>query len=501
LPVGSAVEEIQSGFACGRHNKDGKGIIHLRPMNVHGDGFIDLSDVRWVEVENGHRLRPGDVLFNNTNSPVWVGKTALVVEDKEFAFSNHMTRVRSGQALIPQFLAKQLNYLCVSGYFKLQCKKHVNQASISSKFLSESVPLRVAPLNEQKRIVRKIEALQTRSKKAKDALDQIPPLLEKFRQSVLAAAFRGDLTKEWREKNKDKIEPASVLLERIRVERRKKWEEEELKKFKAKGKVPKDDSWKSKYKEPEPVDTTGLPELPEGWVWARVQELSFVGTGLTPLRSEPRFWDKGTIPWIKSAATNQPEVSKAEEFVTDVALKETNLTIYPPGTLLVAMYGEGQTRGRCTELKIPATINQAMAALTFEGLTCQCRGWVKRYFQKNYEQIRFLSGGGVQPNLNVGKVNRLVLPLPPLAEQKVLIEMFEERELAARSIRELVREGIDSFSVFNQSILAKAFRGELVPQDPNDEPASVLLERIKAEREKNGATTKGEKRKMRRGGK
>ncbi len=95
----------------------------------------------------------------------------------------------------------------------------------------------------------------------------MPPLLEKLRQSILAAAFRGDLTKDWRAKHKD-VEPASKLLERIRVERRKKWEEAELAKMKAKGKAPKGDEWKAKYKEPEPVDATGLPELPEGWCWA-----------------------------------------------------------------------------------------------------------------------------------------------------------------------------------------------------------------------------------------
>ena len=92
----------------------------------------------------------------------------------------------------------------------------------------------------------------------------MPPLLEKLRQSILAAAFRGDLTKDWRAKHPD-VEPASKLLERIRVERRKKWEEAELAKMKAKGKAPRDDRWKGKYKEPEAVDATGLPGLPEGW--------------------------------------------------------------------------------------------------------------------------------------------------------------------------------------------------------------------------------------------
>ena len=134
------------------------------------------------------------------------------------------------------------------------------------KTLSQ-IPLSIASLPEQRRIVAKIEALQERSRKARAALEAIPPLLEQFRQSVLAAAFRGDLTADWRAQHPD-VEPASVLLDRIRAERRRRWEEAELAKMQAKGKMPKDEKWKERYKEPEPVDQTELPELPEGWWWA-----------------------------------------------------------------------------------------------------------------------------------------------------------------------------------------------------------------------------------------
>ncbi len=119
------------------------------------------------------------------------------------------------------------------------------------------MPVLVPPINEQKRIVAKLDALQARSEAAKEALDAIPPLLEKFRQSVLASAFRGDLTRKWREQNPD-VEPASELLARIRAERRRRWQEANPKK---------------QYVEPEPVDATGLPELPERWCWAPLEDL------------------------------------------------------------------------------------------------------------------------------------------------------------------------------------------------------------------------------------
>jgi len=127
--------------------------------------------------------------------------------------------------------------------------------------------LLVPPPDQRRRRVAKIEALTQRSRRARGSLQAIPPLIEKFRQSFLAAAFRGDLTAEWRKQNPD-VAPASKLLERIRIERRQKWEEAERAKMAAKGKKPKNDKWKAKHKEPEPVDTTGLSELPEGWAWA-----------------------------------------------------------------------------------------------------------------------------------------------------------------------------------------------------------------------------------------
>ena len=133
-------------------------------------------------------------------------------------------------------------------------------ASINQQQIA-SMPIPLPPLNEQRRIVSTIEQLTARSHKARAALEDVPKLIAQFRQSVLAAAFRGDLTADWREKNPD-IEPASELLERIKIDRRKRWEEAELEKMKAKGKEPNDDKWKEKYQEPDLPITSSLPEIP-----------------------------------------------------------------------------------------------------------------------------------------------------------------------------------------------------------------------------------------------
>ena len=152
LPVGWAEAtlaelgvEAQSGFPSGRHNKLGQGIPHLRPMNIDREGRIDLTDVKYVEDPRDLRLRPGDVLFNNTNSPPLVGKTAYLAVRGDFAFSNHMTRLRVPQSVDGRFLAIQLHFLWRKGVFRAMCSHHVNQASVTYKaLLSTQIALSAA---------------------------------------------------------------------------------------------------------------------------------------------------------------------------------------------------------------------------------------------------------------------------------------------------------------------------------------------------------------------
>jgi type I restriction enzyme S subunit len=170
----------------------------------------------------------------------------------------------------------------------------------------------------------------------------------------------------------------------------------------------------SKYKHPEASTVSDIRTLPEGWTKCSIEQLADVGTGATPLRSNQSYWNGGTIPWVTSGALNRRLVSEPTELVTVKALKETNLTIYPAETLLVAMYGEGKTRGKCAELQIEATTNQAIAALEFEEESAPCRPFVRTFLEKNYEEVRRQSSGGVQPNLNLGIIRAVVVPLPPI---------------------------------------------------------------------------------------
>jgi type I restriction enzyme S subunit len=284
-------------------------------------------------------------------------------------------------------------------------------------------------------------------------------------------------------------ETGAQLLERILKERRARWEAKQLAKYAAQGKTPPKD-WQKKYPEPVQPDTADLPQLPEGWVWATIDQLAAIGTGVTPLKSKSQYYDGGDIPWVTSGALNNEMVTEAIEYVTPLALKECRLEIYPAGTLLVAMYGEGKTRGKCSELAIPATINQAIAALVLEGTAIACRPYIKLFLLKSYDDMRNQASGGVQPNLNLRIVRSIAIPIPPLDEQQAITDTLSAQLEAAKDQGAAIELALKQSTAQRQNILRAAFSGQLVPQDPNDEPASRLLERIRAERAAHRKATK-----------
>ena len=285
---------------------------------------------------------------------------------------------------------------------------------------SYEIPL--APLPEQKRIADKLDSVLARVDACRDRLDRLPALLKRFRQSILAAATSGRLTEDWR-----------------------------------------------------------YPENADEWRNTDIQSVAKVGTGSTPLRSIANFYAESGTPWVTSAATSQEVVRDAEQFVTNDAIVAHRLKTYPVGTLLVAMYGEGKTRGQVTELGIPATINQACAAVVVDE-TLALKAFVKSALQANYLAMRELAEGGNQPNLNLSKIKEFPLALPPLPEQTEIVRRVEILFAFADRLEARLATARRQVGQLTPALLAKAFRGELVPQDPADEPAAELLKRLAAQR-------------------
>lgn len=233
-----------------------------------------------------------------------------------------------------------------------------------------------------------------------------------------------------------------------------------------------------------------MTELPESWCIMSIGDIAYVGTGATPKRGNPTYYDNGTIPWVTSAAVNDSEVSSAQEFVTETALHETNLTLYEPGTLLVAMYGEGKTRGKCAELRIWATTNQALAAIVLPPSAAAWRKWVQYALEYQYEETRKLASGGVQPNLNLGLIKRIEIPFAPERCQRRVIDTMESYFTRLDDTVATLERVDRNLKRYRASVLKAAVEGRLVPTEAalakqearSYEPASVLLERILTER-------------------
>ena len=217
------------------------------------------------------------------------------------------------------------------------------------------------------------------------------------------------------------------------------------------------------------------------WPIQRLEELARVGRGATPKRSEERYWAGGTIPWVTSGAVNDHSITSASELITEEALTETSVKLWPAGTVLVAMYGEGKTRGKAAVLEIESTCNQACAAIDYDRERVD-GSYLLAYLNSRYEASRSLASGGVQPNLSLGVIKSMEIPIPNMKIQRNIALQAQDIAHQSDLITKACTMARQRIAALRRSILITAFSGQLVPQDPDDEAASVLLQRIAASR-------------------
>lgn len=337
----------------------------------------------------------------------------------------------------------------------------------AGRFAEIEFPL--APLPEQRRIVEAVESHFTRLDDAVATLERVRANLRRYRASVLKAAVEGRLVPTEAElaraQGRD-YEPASVLLERILEERRRRW---------------KESGGRGRYKAPVEPDTDGLPELPEGWCWTSLGQVFSVHVGATPSRKTPAYWG-GDIAWVSSGEVQFCRIRSTRESITKEGLDRTSTRIHPPGTVLLGMIGQGRTRGQSAIVDIPACNNQNAAAIRVSETPVPPE-FVFHYLWGRYERTRTLGSGNNQQALNKTRVEQIEMPLPPLPEQARIVAEVERRTSVIDALERTAERNLTRCSRLRQSILKWAFEGKLADQDPDDEPASVLLERIRAERD------------------
>jgi len=342
------------------------------------------------------------------------------------------------------FLVYLLNSKVVQDQFAALTNKMAQPKLSLRSILSTLIPL--PPLVEQRRIVTKIDRLMARCDEleklrgdrnqkritihtaalnrlltAKESDDfstawrfitqhfgelySVKENVVELRKAILQLAVMGKLVPQ-----DPKDEPASELLKAIELEKQQLIKEGKVKTQKP---LPKISSEEIPY------------ELPKEWEWVRVIDMVDVGTGSTPATTNSEYYN-GNIPWYTSSSTNDSVAEKPEKFITEKAIKETNCKIFPSGSLIIALYGQGKTRGQISEIVIPGATNQAIAAMIFYESSQKTKQYTKYYFVKIYDEIRSLAEGAAQPNLNVGKIKETLIPLPPLAEQRRIVAKIDQ---------------------------------------------------------------------------
>jgi type I restriction enzyme S subunit len=363
--------------------------------------------------------------------------------------------------------------------------KGIAVQNVSGKDI-EACAFPLPPISEQLRIVEFCEEMFPAIDAAVAALKRVQANLKRYRASVLKAACEGRLVSteaELAHQEGRSYESGERLLQRILNERRARWEADQLAKMHASGKRTETDDWKRKYREPAPPDTAGLPELPKGWAWASVDQLSkYVRNGISVKPegdSGVRILRISAVRPLRVDVEDVRYLSESDEW-EDYELDQ--------GDLLFTRYnGNREFVGVCGSVKnlTERTVHPdklirvvLLADLILPGyLEVMANSGSSREFMQ--QRIRTTAG---QSGISGEDVKHMPIPLCPITEQERICLDMDARLSNTVVVDQQVTLDVRRATRLRQSILKRAFEGKLVPQDPNDEHASVLLDRIRAER-------------------
>jgi type I restriction enzyme, S subunit len=370
------------------------------------------------------------------------------------------------------------------------CSKHgTTVASIEGPAFAR-FGINVAPRSEQHRIVEKLEELLSDLDAGVAELRAAQAKLRVYRQSLLKAAVTGELTAKWRER-KDVADVAQcktgvALLARIIVERRQR--STGLKRERVSADACRQSEIGERVDaESRQATLAGTASMPNGWGQARVDQIASLASGNTPKDAVALASDFGAIPWFKVGDMNHPEnddlmtVSRTR-FAAQVAA-DLGMRLMPIGTIIFPKRGGAIATNKKRRLGVAGCVDLNVMGLLAEGCLQE---WVWWWFQG--VDLASLSDGSNVPQINNPDIANLAIPLPPLDEQAEIIAVLSSLLEQAGQQESAMSLALRQSEAQRKNILQAAFSGHLVPQDPNDEPASVLLERIRASRANNKAS-------------
>ncbi len=443
--VGELAESIQYGHTASSSTTE-VGPRFLRITDIQ-DNNVDWSTVPFCKIPAKdvakYRLEKGDLLFARTGATV--GKSFLIQSEVPYSvFASYLIRVRVSCAIDPRYI---YYFFQSSDYWRQisESASGIGQPNVNGKKLA-ALTLPVAPLPEQRRIVARIEELFSRLDAGVAALRRAKAQLQRYRQSVLAAAVTGQLTQAWREQHPD-TEPAEELLKRILEERRENW------------------SGRGKYNDPE-TETEGASKLPPSWKWVLLGSLTQMINGDRgknyPNKSE---YVSAGVPWINTGHIDPNGTLSKERlyYITREKFDQLNSGKIEAGDLVYCLRGATFGKTAVVEPLEEGAIASSLMIIRRSSslLTQQLLHFYLISSIGRAELFRF-DNGSAQPNLSAASVAQYRFPLPPLAEQHQIVAEVEARTTAIDHLEAELDRQITRSNRLRQSTLAHAFSGNLL---------------------------------------
>ena len=430
--LGDLAQTIKNGFVS-QQNRDGVGFPITRIETI-ANGTIDenrLGFVSGITLESiqDYALIENDILFSHINSPSHLGKTALYRgRPNPLYHGMNLLLIRADEAVVnPRYLEYGLKFLRSQGVFSLNAQHAVNQASINQKKL-KAMRLPLAPLAEQKRIADKLDALLARVDRCRARLDRVPLILKRFRQAVLAAATSGQLTEDWREARSNLGAWQQIYFKEL------------------------------------------ICDGPQNGLY---KHISTYGSGTRILRID-MFYDGEVRSWdeMKRLSVSKEEIEAFGLAIGDIVINRVNSPPFVGKSALIR------------ELPEPCVFESNMMRIRVDQkqiLPDYCIRFLNA--PQGLTQLRKNVKHAVnQSSINQQDIKSVIVNLPPLEEQHEIVRRVEILFAYADRLAARYQAARAQVERLTPALLAKAFRGELVPQDPADEPAGVLLARVRAAR-------------------
>ncbi|ECO2755017.1 TPA: restriction endonuclease subunit S [Campylobacter coli] len=379
------------------------GIPFLSVKNI-SKGFFDLSDVKYISLEEHNKLikraKPEfeDILICRIGT---LGKAIKISLEFEFSIFVSLGLLKPKVKIISDYLVYFLNSYFIEGWIndnKVGGGTHTAKLNLN---ILEKCPIALPPLKEQERIVGILDESFAKIDESIKILEQDLLNLDELMQSALQKAFN-----------------------------------------------PLKDNAKENYK------------LPQGWEWKNLGEIANTSSGGTPSRNKKEYWENGNIKWLKSGELNDGYIDFIEENITEEAIKNSSAKIFQKGTLLIAMYGA--TAGKLGILNLDSTTNQAICAFLHKDKNIKFLEKFLFYFLFFLrDKIIKDSFGGAQPNINQTYIKNLQIPLPPIKEQEQITSHLDELSSHVKNLKQNYQAQIKDLQELKNSLLDKAFKGNL----------------------------------------